>query len=247
MSKIIIANWKSNPNDLASAIKLAKATDAKNVVIAPPFPYLSAVYKQLKKSSLGAQDLFWADGPYTGEVSARDLKIMKVKYVIIGHSERRKYLGETDELINKKVKSALEAGLYAILCVGEKAEIRGRGISTAKKFIAAQLKEDLKDANKLMKLKAKKLIIAYEPIWAISTEKGSKPDTPEDAVEMIKFIKEILYSKFYILNPKVLYGGSVTAKNAKSFLEKKEINGALIGGASLLPLEFHKVINAIIK
>src|SRR3989344_5942816 len=244
--KLIVANWKSNPNDLASAVKLAKAIDHKNVVIAVPFPFLPAVYKQLKKSALGAQDLFWADGPYTGEVSAQDLKILKVKYVIVGHSERRKNLKETDEMINLKLKAALRGGLRAVLCVGEPATVRKKGIKEAKKFVKQQLVNDLKSTNKLLKLKANKLIIAYEPVWAISTGKGSEPDTPEEAVGMIKFIKEILYSKFHILNPKVLYGGSVNAKNAKGFLREKEVDGALVGGASLLPLEFHKVINAII-
>ena len=244
--KLIVANWKSNPNDLASAVKLAKAIDEKNVVIAPPFPFLPAVYKQLKKSALGAQDLFWADGPYTGEVSAEDLKILKVKYVIIGHSERRKNLKETDEMINLKLGAALKSGLKAVLCVGESVATRKKGIKEAKKFVKKQLVADLKSLKTNSYKLQTNLIVAYEPIWAISTEKGSKPDTPEDAVEMIKFIKGILYSKFHILNPKVLYGGSVTTKNARSFLERKEINGALVGGASLLPLEFRKVINVII-
>ena len=246
MSKLIIANWKSNPNDLASAVRLAKAIDHKNVVIAAPFPFLPAVYKAIKKSVLGAQDLFWADGPYTGEVSAEDLKILKVKYVIVGHSERRKNLKETDEMVNRKLRAALKAGLKAVLCVGESAVVRKKGIKEAKKFVKQQLVNDLKSTSKLLKLKANKLIIAYEPVWAISTEKGSKPDTPEDAVEMINFIKDLLYVKYGIRKPKVLYGGSVTAKNAKAFLGRKEVDGALVGGTSLLPLEFRKVINAII-
>ncbi|MBI3274184.1 MAG: triosephosphate isomerase [Candidatus Colwellbacteria bacterium] len=266
MPKLIIANWKSNPSDLASAIKLAKAIDHKNVVIAAPFPYLPAVYKAIKKSALGAQDLFWADGPYTGEISAQDLKTLKVKYVIVGHSERRKNLKETDEMINRKLKAALDGGLKAVLCVGESAAIRKKGIKEAKKFVKKQLIADLKSLNSSAKggsssggkfhILNSQLIVAYEPVWAISTEKGSKPDTPEDAVEMIKFIKGILNSsakggsssggKFHILNSKVLYGGSVTAKNAKAFLGRSEINGALVGSASLKPNEFNKIVKSVI-
>lgn len=247
MSKILISNWKSNPRDPKSAVKLAKAIDKKVVVIAPPFPFLSAVGKVIKKSALGAQDLFWADGPFTGEVSAQDLKILKVKYVIVGHSERRKNLKETDEMINLKLKAALQAGLKAVLCVGEPAVVRKKGIKEAKKFVKKQLTKDLESLKTInYKLKTN-LIIAYEPVWAISTEKGSKPDTPQDAVEMIKFIKEILCSKFYILNPKVLYGGSVTAKNAGEFLREKSVDGALIGGVSLRPLEFNRIISNIIR
>jgi len=241
MSKILIANWKSNPDNLKSAVKLAKAIDKKGVVVAPPFPFLPAVSKAIKKSTLGAQDLFWADGPYTGEVSARDLKILKVKYVIVGHSERRKNLKETDEMINRKLKAALKEGLKAVLCVGEPISVRKKGIKKAKNFVRSQLNADLKNLSL-----DSRLIVAYEPVWAISTEKGSMSDTPQDAVEMIGFIKEILDSKFHILNPKVLYGGSVTAKNASGFLKEKAIDGALVGKASLHPLEFSRVISSII-
>lgn len=243
MLKLLVANWKSNPHNVASAIKLAKSIDKKGVVIAPPYPFLEQAGKAVKYAELGAQDVFWEDiGPYTGEVSWHQLKHLKVKYVIIGHSERRRNLVETDELINKKVKAAVKAGINVILCVGEPLNIRNRGKEAAKRFIKNQLTKDLKGVSKTNN----KLIVAYEPVWAISTEKGSKPDTPEDAVEMIKFIKELLNTLYSIPNVKVLYGGSVTAKNARSFLERKEINGALVGGISLLPLEFRKVINAII-
>ena len=246
MSKLLIANWKSNPADVKSAIKLAKAIDGKNVVMVPPAPFLESVGEVIKKSLLGAQNVFWADGPYTGEISAADLKIMKVKYVIIGHSERRKNLMETDEMINLKVKATLRAGLKAVLCVGEPLKVRRAGIASAKKFIKKQLAADLKSLNSKSYMLNSRLIVAYEPVWSISTERGAKPDTPEDAVIMIKFIKEVLYSKFHILNPKVLYGGSVNAKNAKGFLGQKDIDGALVGGASLKPIEFNKIKRAII-
>lgn len=252
MTKLLIANWKSNPHDALSAIKLAKSIDKKGVVITPPYPFLEQVGKVIKYAELGAQDVFWEDvGPYTGEISWHQLKYLKVKYVIIGHSERRRYLAETDESINKKVKASMKAGINVILCVGEpKRELRIKNyeleIRKAKNYVKKQIEKDLKGIrNSLFKIHDS-LIIAYEPVWAISSEKGSKPDTPEDAVEMIKFVKEILNSKFHILNSKVLYGGSVTAKNARSFLVQKDIDGALVGGASLDALEFNRIISNII-
>ncbi len=246
MRKLIIANWKSNPTDVKSAIKLAKAIDDKNVIITPPSPFLESVGKVLKYSSLGAQNVFWADGPYTGEVSATDLKLMKVKYVIIGHSERRKNLKETDKMINLKIKATLKAGLKAVLCVGEPANIRRKGIKKAKDFVRSQLNKDLKGTHNLLLNPQtgglnSRLIVAYEPVWAISTFKGAKPDTPEEASLMISFIKKTL-SK---IKPKVIYGGSVNAGNAKAFLSQRVIDGALIGGMSLKPLEFRRVINDI--
>ncbi len=240
MSKLIVANWKSNPDTLAEAVKLAKASDAKNAVIAPPYPYLEKVRGVLKYASLGAQNVFWEkSGPYTGEVSLNQLKGLKVKYVIIGHSERRR-LGETDELISKKVKAGLAANLKVVLCVGEDASTRRKGITASKRFIAAQLKKDLAKTNNL-KLITNNLLIAYEPVWAISTSKGGRADTPKDATQMISFIKKLMTNN-YKLKTKVLYGGSVTPKNAKAFLSQPEIDGALVGGASLNPRSFKKII-----
>jgi len=242
-NKIIIANWKSNPRSIDEARKLAKAIDFKNAVVCPPFPFLEAVGGTLKKASLGAQDVFWGDvGAYTGEVSWRHLKSLGVKYVIIGHSERRRYLKESDELISKKVEAALKAGLKVVLCVGEDLNIHNEGMESVKIFIKDQLENDL-PLNPKSYILNPRLIIAYEPIWAISTETGGKPDTPENAVEMIKFIKGILNSGFNIMNPKVLYGGSVNVKNASEFLINKEIDGALVGGASLKPKEFRTIVD----
>ena len=219
-----MANWKLNPTSEVEAIKLAKAEDFKNVIIAPPFPFLKSVGGFIRNADLGAQDVFWKEeGAYTGEVSASQLKSLGVNYVIIGHFERRA-LGETDEIVNKKIKAALQAGLKIILCVGENWSIRRKGLAAAKKFVKNQLQKDLGGI--------KNLIVAYEPVWAIGT---GKSDKPSETVEMVKFIKKIL-------NAKVLYGGSVNSKNAKSFLDKKEISGALVGGASLNAKEFKKII-----
>ena len=238
--KLIIANWKANPNTFNQALVLAKGSDFKNAVIAPPYIYLQTISWDLKKAALCAQDTFWEeDGPYTGEVTPSQLKSLKVKYVIIGHSERRE-LGETDEMINKKVKTALKAGLKVVLCVGEDWSTRRKGIAAAKRFVGDQLKQDLKlITNKLM---TNNLLIAYEPVWAISTSKGGKPDTPKSSVEMINYIKKTLTTYYQLHTTKILYGDSVTPKNAKSFLSQPEIDGALIGGASLNPKSFKAII-----
>lgn len=259
IKKLIIANWKTNPDAPGRAARLASEIEkrvrhSKNeVAIAPPAPYLLVVAKKLKKVKLAAQDVSWGDvGASTGEISWHQLKHLKVQYVIIGHSERRRLLGETDEMINKKVLASLKNGLKVVLCVGEPKSVRTKGMAAVKKFLSSQLGKDLKgikslvvssDASVGVPTRASgSLIIAYEPIWAISSVKGSKPDKPEDSVEVIKFIKNVLASRLQITNVRVLYGGSVNAKNALSFLSQKEIDGALVGGASLHPREFIKIV-----
>ncbi|MDO8664636.1 MAG: triose-phosphate isomerase [Candidatus Liptonbacteria bacterium] len=250
MEKLIVANWKENPASLKEAVSLVRQIEKgiskanKNeVVIAAPFPFLLAVKEILKHAKLGAQNVFWEDGgAYTSEVSPSMLKNSGVEYVIIGHSERRR-LGETDEMINKKIIATIKAGLKPILCVGEHFETRKRGLAAAKNFVKDQLKKDLKNLPTThYPLLTSRLIVAYEPIWAISTNKNAHADKPEDSLEMIRFIKSFLASKPYTLNPRVLYGGSVTSRNAKSFLQYKEIDGALVGGASLKAEEFKKII-----
>lgn len=233
MSKLVVANWKANPQTGVETVKLAKASDKKNVVICPPFLFLEAVKKNLKKAMLGAQDVFWKEGAFTGEVSVKELKSLGVKYVIVGHSEQRRNFKETDAIINKKVKLVIGAGLKAILCVGEELPVRKKGITAAKKFVKSQLQKDLKNVKKI-----NNLIVAYEPVWAISIVKNSKADTPEDAAKMIRFIKKTVWSR-------VLYGGSVSVKNIRGFLKYKEIDGFLIGGASLKAKDFQKMIKIL--
>lgn len=231
MNKLIVANWKLNPDTLNKARKLALAEDYENVIIAPPFLYLDSIKELLKNASLAAQDAFWEDGgPYTGEVSPSQLKDIGARYVILGHSERRSYFGETDSVINKKVRSALSAGMGVILCVGEGLEIRKRGIESAKRFITDQLAVDLKGVQKKY---AKETIIAYEPVWAIGT---GNSDIPEEAAEISAYIKNLTKAH------RVLYGGSINAKNAEEFLKNDDIDGALVGGASLRPKEFQQII-----
>ena len=242
MNKLIIANWKMNPETEKEAVRLARAEDRKNIVIAPPFLFISSVKRVLKKASIAAQDVFGGNsrvttGAFTGEVSAGQLKSLGVRYVIIGHSERRA-LGETDLHINEKIYTALRSGLKVILCVGEPLSIRRRGVPVAKQFVRSQLLRDLK-RNKNKKIEMKNIVVAYEPLWAIGT---GKSDAPSSAAEMISFIKSVLHSTFHVLHSTVLYGGSVNAKNARGFLEQNEIDGALVGGASLIINEFKKII-----
>jgi len=239
MKKLIIGNWKMNPHSRAEAIRLAKRIDLPGLVIAPPFVYLESVGKQLKKAILGAQDVFWnvdqKGGAATGEISFKMLKNLKVRYVIVGHSERRAMLGETDKIVNNKTKEILSAGLFVVVCVGEPEQIRKKGLSAAQKFVRKQLQESLKNISKIKNARTK-LIIAYEPIWAIGT---GVPATPKDASLMIHFIKRTVHAKK--LNPKVLYGGSVNGKNIKDFLSASGIDGALVGGASIKAAEIKKI------
>ncbi len=241
MNAPVLADWR----------KIGKSKS--ELVVCPPFVYLEALKnlstKKLKHLKLGAQDCFWENssiggGAYTGEVSPKMLKSAGVEYVIIGHSERRKYLDETDEMINKKVLVALKIGLKVVLCIGENLAIRKRGINAVKNFIKEQLRKDLKNLslNSKSSILNSKLIIAYEPIWAIGTGKACKS---EDALEIIKFIKQTLNSKFLILNSKVLYGGSVNGKNITDFVKYKDIDGVLVGGASLKPKEVSEIIKKV--
>ena len=232
MKKIIVANWKLNPTSLKEAKKLALKEDHGGVIIAPPFIYLNAIGELLKNASLAAQDVFWEDsGAHTGEISTSQLKDININYVIVGHSERRT-LGETDDIINKKVKAVLNADMQVILCVGEHLQIRKEGIEKAKEFIANQLKINL---GGIKKRYSKNVIVAYEPIWSIGT---GVSDIPEESAEISAYIKNISGVS------RVLYGASVNEKNAKEFLSKDEIDGVLVGGASLKPREFKNIVDS---
>lgn len=242
---LIVANWKMNPDSPGRAGILAKKIESRisgrktEVVIAPPFPFLGSVGKALKKAKLGAQDAFWADvGPYTGEVSWHQLKHFGVKYVIVGHSERRINLGETDEMINKKVKAALENDMYPILCVGE----RERAGNEIPSIVGEQLKFALRGVGKNQ---LKNLIVAYEPVWAISTQAGARPDTPDNAFRAALFIRKVIASLFDRKTSekvRVIYGGSVNSGNVVSFLKEGRMQGALVGGASLDLKKFAEIV-----
>ena len=249
MSKLIVANWKMNPATYAEAGKLVRGIlkslrkGGPKVVLCPPFTWLTDFSHKMRHHaglSWGGQDIFWEDkGAFTGEISPRMLKSSGVTYVIVGHSERRRWLGETDEMISKKVLAALRAGLKVILCVGEPMAIRKKGIAAAKRYIASQLLKDLKLVASHGPLTSA-LIIAYEPIWAIGT---GRADKPEEAAAMAIFIKRTCAAIFKLRDLRVLYGGSVNSRNTRNFLQYKETDGALVGGASFMVGEFKKIVN----
>ena len=208
-----------NPDSIKEAKKLFNAVKKTKAIICPPFVYLPF----LKYKFLGAQNCHYEQsGAYTGEVSPKMLKDLGCKYVIIGHSERRKYFKETDEIINKKLKAGLKTGLIPILCIGEK---RGKN---PKRVINNQLKTDLKGINKK---DLKKIIIAYEPVWAI----GTGDFCP---IEKAKKAREFVEEK---LNNKILYGGSVNSKIARDYI-KVGFDGLLVGNASLDAKEFIRIV-----
>jgi len=241
MKPLLVANWKCNPNTLKEARHLfnfVKRASKKNkkieVVICPPFIYLS-LFKGVKTNiKLGAQDVFWEKGgAFTGEISPLMLKDLKCKYVIVGHSERRRYFKETDETVNKKLKAVIEAGLTPILCVGETKEQRNRG--ETEKVLRKQIQNGLKGISK-SKIQNSKLCIAYEPIWAIGT--GNACGIKE-AKKVLLFIKKRLSFK-----NRILYGGSVNSKNSADYIKKANFQGLLVGGASLDAKEFIKIVKA---
>jgi triosephosphate isomerase len=247
---IIAGNWKMFKTDqeafgLASDLKIRLEDVAGvTVVICPPFTSLYSVKKALGNSSilLGAQNMHWEEkGAYTGEVSPAMLLTAGCKYVIIGHSERRTYFHETDESVNLKVKAALEFNLSPIICLGETLE--QREANKTEEIIEVQVEGAFKD---LGAQEAEKTVIAYEPVWAIGTGKTA---TPEQANEVHLFIRQILTSEFGKecggrIN--ILYGGSVKPENSKELLNMPEIDGALVGGASLDTKSFEKIVRSAI-
>lgn len=209
------------------------------VVICAPFIYLSSLKNILGKISLGAQDAFWGEaGPFTGEISAGMLADLGIKYVIIGHSERRT-LGETNIDINKKIKSALSFGLIPIVCVGDKERDENHGYFN---IVKNQIEECLDGVKKEL---LGKMIIAYEPVWALSTTIPRKDATSADSREMAVFIRKILTDKFGVKTkmPTIIYGGSANDKNCEDFLTNGGVNGLLSGVASLNAEKFLQIIN----
>ncbi len=245
MAKIIISNWKMNPESVEEAIDFAHASDEGHSVIAAPAPFLHALKTTLKKASLGAQDLFWEDhGAFTGAISGSQLSSCGVMYCIVGHSERRKYFGETDETVAKKINAALKHSITPILCIGETRNEHARG--ETRQVIENQLRKSLEGIQNIKTRKAIDIIITYEPSWAISTEKDAHPDTTENMVEMVGAIKKTLETiqagRQGRIQAKIIYGGSVTVKNAEEILKEPSIEGALVGGASIRKEEIKKIL-----
>mgnify|MGYP004565003549 CR=1 FL=1 len=248
MGKYIIAgNWKMNklPSETYEFVKsVAEATkDAScEVVCCTPFVCLSEAVKAAEGTNvkIGAENLHFEDkGAFTGEVSADMLKDIGIDYVIIGHSERRQYFAETDETVNLKTKKALSKGLIPIVCVGESLEQREAGITMD--LIAIQIKKAFAGIEAA---DAKKVVIAYEPIWAIGTGQTATAEQADISCAQIRSVIKNIYGEIIAHSTIIQYGGSMNSKNAYELLSQENINGGLIGGASLEPDEFLKIIEA---
>lgn len=247
MKKLIVANWKMNPQTVEEAKHLVASIDHRSrsvdahteVVVCPPFVYLPALMHSVSKVSLGAQNMSWADGgPLTGEISASMLMQWKVNFVILGHSERRLSLGETDSVVNAKVIAALKHKITPIVCLGgeEGAVKTDMNNLVTRQFIAVT--KDLDDRQ------LEKIVYVYEPVWAISTMKSSEPATGEHASELIEHIYRLLENRLGKAagNIRVLYGGTVNKDNVQEYSKYPNIHGALVGAASLDPENFWQII-----
>ncbi|BDU50137.1 triose-phosphate isomerase [Haliovirga abyssi] len=249
MRKLIVAgNWKMNKTNTEAVKTVSElkelVKDVKNVevVVGVPFTALSDVAKELKDSNVkvAAENMHWEEkGAFTGEISPLMLKDINVEYVILGHSERREYFGETNEIVNKKVKSALAHDLKPILCVGEQLEDRESG--NTEKVVEDHVVGGLKDLTKEDMLN---VVVAYEPVWAIGTGKTA---TPAQAEEVHKFIRGLiakLYDEETANEITIQYGGSMKPANAEELISQKNIDGGLVGGASLIPEDFSKIVKS---
>ena len=241
---LIAANWKMNTN-IPEAIQLVKQMlpslneiSGTEIAICPPFISLNSVKEVIGNTSikLGAQNMYFEDkGAYTGEISPHMLQDL-CDYVILGHSERRQYFFESDEIINKKISKAIQANIPPIFCVGEKLQENEAGRTKA--VIEKQLTVGLSNVKPF-----EKIVIAYEPVWAIGTGKAA---TGAQANEVIKFIRNTvgdIWNKQYADRMRILYGGSVSGSNISEFISQPEIDGALVGGASLKADDFIKIVN----
>jgi triosephosphate isomerase (TIM) len=245
--KIVAANWKMNMTQAESArfiesllLDLGDIADVE-VVIIPPFTAIGKVTESLGKAQnikVGAQNMHWErNGPFTGEISAALLRDLFVRYVVLGHSERRTLFGETDEIVNLKVRAAHEATLRPIVCVGETLEQRDRG--NVKKILSIQLRGSLAD------LGAKELqetVVAYEPVWAIGTGRNATPDQAQEAHAFIRQTLRQMSDEATAERIRIQYGGSVKADNARELMSQPDIDGALVGGASLDPRSFAQIV-----
>lgn len=244
--KVIAGNWKMNmiPSDAIGFIEelapLVKDTEHEVILCVPYIDlFYTLLHVQGTNIKVGAQNIHWEEkGAYTGEVSAPMIKSIGVEYVIIGHSERRQYFAETDEIVNKKIKMALKYGLKPIVCVGESLEQRESGIT--EKVISNQIK---KAFDEIPVEELDKIIIAYEPIWAIGTGKTATKEQANETIKQIRSELAKIYGENEANNTIIQYGGSVKAGNAKELFEMSDIDGGLIGGASLKAEEFSKIVN----
>lgn len=243
---IVAGNWKMNKTiteavELVNLIKrgVYEVNDVE-VVVAPPFLSLPDVWEVLSESNvaLGAQNCHWeTEGAFTGEISVSMLKNASVEYVIVGHSERRKYFAESDQVVNKKTKLGLEAGLKPIVCVGETLEERESGKTL--EIVERQVKGAFAG---ITQEQADPIILAYEPVWAIGTGKTATPQQAQEVHAMIRGLLERMYSSSLSGSKRVLYGGSMKPSNCEELMKEPDIDGGLIGGASLQAESFIDII-----
>src|SRR6184192_2896141 len=247
--KIVAANWKMNMTQAESArfvesllLDLGDIADV-DVVIVPPFTAIAKVMEALGKAQnikIGAQNMHWErNGPFTGEISAALLRDLFVRYVVLGHSERRTLFGETDESVSRKVRAAHEASLRPIVCVGETLVQRDKG--SVEKILSIQLH------GSLAGVKPKELqesVIAYEPVWAIGTGRNATPQQAQEAHAFIRHILREMTDDTTAERVRIQYGGSVKPENARELMSQPDIDGALVGGASLDPRSFAQIVKA---
>ena len=247
---VIAGNWKMNLTP-AAATALVKETAPLvqnadcDVIFCVPFTDIAAAQEAAQGTNIkiGAQNVhFEKSGAFTGEISAEMLTSMGVNYVIIGHSERRQYFGETDETVNKRTLAAIDANMTAIVCVGELLDQREKGITS--EIVSLQTKVALLNVPKE---KLSRIIIAYEPVWAIGTGKTATSDQAQEVCAIIRGVVADLYDNASADAMTVQYGGSMNAANADELLSKPDVDGGLIGGASLKAADFSVIVNAAAK
>jgi triosephosphate isomerase (TIM) len=244
--KLIAANWKMYKTReetrafLADFLPLVSGHDRDEIVVCPPYIDLAAGVEAAKGSNvaIGAQSVHWKnEGAFTGEISALMLLSIGVTHAIVGHSERRQYFGETDDTVNLRLKAALESGLTVICCVGEVLEEREAGMTDD-----VLRRQCVRAFHAISAKKAAKLVIAYEPVWAIGTGKTATPAIAADAHAVIRREAKEVFGEEFAAQLRILYGGSVKPENASALMAQEEIDGALVGGASLDPKSFAAIV-----
>ena len=244
--KLVAANWKmyKNPDQtrefFQAFLPLVADHTRDEIVVCPPYTDLHAAVEATTGSNvaIGAQDMYWKEeGAFTGEISPGMLLAAECTHVIIGHSERRQYFGETDDTVNLKLKAALEAGLTPIVCVGEVLEEREAGLTED-----VLRRQCLRAFHAISAKKASRLVIAYEPVWAIGTGKTATPQLAAEAHSLIRTEAAKAFGDRLAESMRILYGGSVKPENAKSLMAEEEIDGALVGGASLDAQSFAAIV-----
>jgi triosephosphate isomerase (TIM) len=244
--KVMAANWKmyKTPDEtrayLQEFLPLVVGHDRDEIIVCPPYTDVAIAIETARGSSvaIGVQNVHWkADGAYTGEISAPMLLCLGITHVIIGHSERRQYFGETDDTVNLRLKTALESGLTPICCVGEVLEEREAGMTDD-----VLRRQCVRAFHAISAKKAAKLIVAYEPVWAIGTGKTATPELAAEAHAVIRREASEVFGEEFAAQLRILYGGSVKPENASSLMAQEEIDGALVGGASLDPKSFAAIV-----